>query len=116
MNRKPLLASLLGCTLLLGATAPAMANGWTYYGPHGGSVTHWGPGPYHSCCAYGAGAVAAGAIVGLATGLAIATAHPVPPPPVYVAPVPVVVAPAPVVITAPPRPIYVAPGAYYYAP
>jgi hypothetical protein len=123
MNRKPILAGLLSCAFLLGAAAPALANGWTYTGPHGATVHHWGPAPYpyhpypyHPCCGYGAGAVAAGAVAGLATGLAIGAAtHPVPPP-VYVAPAPVVVAPAPVVVVPPPRPVYVAPGAYYYVP
>lgn len=117
MDRKPLLTGLLGCALLLGAASPALANGWVYTGPHGAVVQHWGPGPYHPCCGYSGGAVAAGAVAGLATGVAIgAAAHPAPPPQVYVAPAPVVVAPPPVVVAPPPRPVYAVPGAYYYVP
>jgi len=100
MIRKLMLSSVVAAGLGMAAVSPARAGGWTYTGPHGAWVTHWGwghgphwgPGP----CCYGAG-VAAGAIAGLAVGTAVgvAAAHP-----------PAVYAPPPVVY---------APG-YYYAP
>jgi len=109
MIRKLMLSAVVVGGMGLYAASPASARGWTYTGPHGATVTHWGwghgphwgwgPGPHWGpgrCC-YGAG-VAAGAVAGLAVGTAVglaAAAHP-----------PVVYAPPPVVY---------APG-YYYVP
>lgn len=110
MNRKFLTTSILAVGTAMATIAPAYAGGWSYTGPHGAYVTHWGPGPYHGPCCYG-GRVAAGAIAGLAVGTAVGVA--VASHPAYVAP-PVVYAPPPVVYVAP-APVVYAPG-YYVAP
>lgn len=108
MTHKTILAGFTSCALLLAGLSPAMAAGWSYTGPHGGSVTRWGapPPPHYYHYGYSSGAVAAAGVVGLATGLAIgATTQPPPPPPVIVAPPP------------PPLTVYVTPApGYYYAP
>jgi len=101
MLRKIMVPSLVVAGTAMAAASPAYARGWTYTGPHGATVTHWGgrPGP---CCF--AGGVAAGAVAGLAIGTAVgvaAAARPVVPPPV--------------VYSAPPPVVY-APGGYYYVP
>jgi hypothetical protein len=84
-----------------GIAMPANARGWTYTGPHGATVTHWGGprGGYwgRGPCCFGGGVVA-GLAVGTAVGAAVA--RPVVPPPVVYAPPPVVYAP----------------GGYYYVP
>lgn len=113
MLRKLALISLLIAGTAAAAVSPAYARDWTYTGPHGATVTHWGwgPGPRHwgpGPCCYG-GRVAVGAVAGLAVGTAVgvaAAARPVPPPVVY--------APPPVVYAAPP--VVYAPGGYYYVP
>jgi hypothetical protein len=102
MLRKLVLTSLLVAGAAAAAVSPADARGWTYTGPHGATITHWGSGP---CCYRGG--VAVGAIAGFAVGTAVgvaAAARPVLPPPVVYAPPPVVYAP----------PVIYAPGAYYY--
>ena len=75
--RKLALTSLLLAGTATVAGSPAYAREWTYTGPHGRTVTHWGwgPGPHWGpgpCC-YGAG-VAAGAVAGLAVGTAVGVA------------------------------------------
>jgi hypothetical protein len=107
MIRRITLTSLVAAATAMAAIAPAYAGTWTYTGPHGAVVNHWGPGPHYwgsGPCCYG-GAVAAGAIAGLAVGTVVGAAAASRP--VYVAPPPVVYAPPPVVY---------APGPYYYAP
>ncbi|HUC18501.1 MAG TPA: hypothetical protein VMA37_12540 [Acetobacteraceae bacterium] len=98
MVRKFVLASIL-CAGTAVAAVPAHA--W-YGGPY-----------YRPPCCYG-GAVAAGAVAGLAVGTAIgvaAASHPA-----YVVPPPVVYAPAPPVVYAPPPVVYPPPHVVYVPP
>jgi hypothetical protein len=102
MLRKIMVTSLVVAGLPTAAASPAYARGWTFTGPHGATISHWGPGPHWGPCCFGGG-VAAGAVAGLAVGTAVgvaATARPVVPPPVVYAAPPVV---------------YPPPG-YYYVP
>jgi len=101
MVRKLILTSLLAACAGSTAFTPAIAGGWVAHGPNGGAA--WGhttpyrapyPG-YHGCC-YSGGAVAAGAVAGLAAPPAAVVYAPPPPRVVYVAPPAVVYAPRPV--------------------
>jgi hypothetical protein len=103
MFRKLMLTAGLAASVAMATASPAFAGGWVATGPHGVIVGHrghalgywgWGHGP---CCG---GAVAAGAIAGLAVGTAVgiaAASRPVYAAPrvVYAAPPPVVYAPVP---------------------